>query len=260
MIIRKDPQGAMVVSLAWLAKLEGGDPDVQYRPVAFDDEKARHSFELREGGWSGSAAFTGTLLSLNEFRLDPDELPFDRVRRIGIEVVPDEARREAEAGASKQAFQEAGAAGIELLPRPEVGKPFDFALTAAGGRTIRSADLKGKVVLILCWASWSGPCTEELPRLRTLQEKNHGRGLEIIGLNFDQNRAVAERLVKSLALPFPQVFVPPDDRTRRLWKEGPGLPSYPRLLLLDRDGVLRHDGGPEELKTQLDRLLATDAR
>ena len=62
-IVKKDGEGAMVVTLASLARLADGEPDAEYRPVAFDVEKVRHLFELREGGWSGSAAFLGTLLS-----------------------------------------------------------------------------------------------------------------------------------------------------------------------------------------------------
>ena len=110
------------------------------------------------------------------------------------------------------------AAGIELLPRPEVGKPFQFALTATDGRASQSADLKGKVVLITCWASWSGPTTEPLPRLKTLYETHRAGGLEILGLNFDQNRAAAGGVVKTLALGWPQVYVPrgrPDTQTRK---------------------------------------------
>ena len=58
-------------------------------------------------------------------------------------------------------------------------------------------------------------------------------------MNFEDNRATTERLVKALALPWPQVQVPDDDRTRRLWTDGPGLRGSPRLFLIDREGILR---------------------
>ena len=48
-IVKKDAQGAMVVTLASLARLAGGEPDAEYRPVAFDDEKARHLFDHAKG-------------------------------------------------------------------------------------------------------------------------------------------------------------------------------------------------------------------
>ena len=81
----------------------------------------------------------------------------------------------------------------------------------------------------------------------------------MIGLNFDQDRKSAERMIKAQALPWHQVFVPGDARTRRLWQEGPGLPSYPRLLLIDRDGLLRWDGDPGGLDERVGELLARPA-
>ena len=257
--VKKDPQGAMLVTLAFIAKLEGGEPDVEYRPVAVDGKKARYLFEGLEGGWGGSAPFPNVVLGMKEYRLDPEILPFDRVRSLGVEVVPAEVRREAKAAASARAIQEARGAGIEILPRPEVGKPYEFALTAADGQELRSGALKGKVVLIDCWASWSGPCTAKMPGLKQLYERRRGDGFEVIGLNFDQDRTRAERLIKTQGLPWHQVFVPGDDRTRRLWDEGPGLPSYTRLLLIDRDGVLRWDGDPGELDERVAELLARPA-
>ena len=168
--VKKDPQGAMLVTLAYLAKLEDGEPDVEYQPVAIDGKKARYLFEGKKGGWGGSAPFPDVLLGLSEYRLDPEILPFDRVRSLGVEVVPAEVRREAKAAASARAIQEARGAGIEILPRPEVGKSYEFALTASGGQELRSSALKGKVVVIDCWASWSGPCTEKMPGLKKLYE------------------------------------------------------------------------------------------
>jgi RNA polymerase sigma factor (sigma-70 family) len=256
LMIKRDPQGAMVITMANMAQIAGGEPNEEYRPVVFDDNKTRHLPERsRGGGWSETARFRGILLELSEYRLDPNVLPFDRVQRLGVEVVPAEVRRAARQAASDQAFEEARRAGIQLLPRSEVGKPYTFALTAADGRALKSEALKGKVTLIDCWASWSGPCTEPLPGLKALYERRHGDGFEVIGLNFDKGRGDAELVVKSLALPWPQVYVAHDDRTRRLWTVGPGFPSYPRVLLIDRNGFLRWDGGTEELEKRITTLL-----
>jgi uncharacterized protein (TIGR03067 family) len=260
MFTTKDPQGAMVVTLAYIAKLEGGEPDVEYRPVAVDDKHARHLFkQLKGGGWSASASFPEVVLTMSEYRLDPDVLPYDRVRSVGVEAVPAEVRREARTAVSLRAIREARAAGIEILPRPEIGKPYKFALTAADGRELRSTAYKSKVLLVSCWASWSGPSRQVLDELKKLCEHHRGEGFEVIGINFDQDRAAAERMIKALNLPWPQFFVPNDDRTRRLWREGPGLPSYPRLLLIDRDGVLRWDGEVAELAERVKEMIARAA-
>jgi RNA polymerase sigma factor (sigma-70 family) len=260
-MIKKDPQGAMVITLAYLERLADGEPGAEYRPVAFDDKKTRYVPERsRGGGWSETARFRGILLDLNEYRLNPDVLPFDRVARLGVEVVPAETRRAAKEAASDQAFEEARKAGIQLLPRSAVGKPYSFALTAADGSALKSEAFKGKVTLIDCWASWSGACTEKLPGLKALYERRRGDGFEVIGLNFDKGRGPAELVVNSLALPWPQVYVADDDRTRRLWLDGPGFPSYPRVLLIDRDGILRWDGGTQELEHRITKLLDAPPR
>jgi hypothetical protein len=150
----------MVVTLACIAKLENGEPDVEYRPVAVGNEKDRYLFNGGPGSWSGSGAFPDAVLGMGEYRLDPETLSYDGVRSLGVEVVPADVRRVAKAAASIRAIQEARAAGIEILPRPEIGKILEFALTAAGGQELRSSALKGSVVVFCSWASWSGPCLD----------------------------------------------------------------------------------------------------
>jgi RNA polymerase sigma factor (sigma-70 family) len=255
-IVQKDPQGAMLVNLAFVAKLENGEPNVEYRPVAVDDMKKRYLFQHNQGGgWSGSAAFPGIVLAHYGFRLDPAQLPFDRVRRLGIEVVPAEVTRAAAVARSALAFQEARAAGIELLPPAELGKPFAFSLTDSQHQSVSSATLDGKVVLIDIWASWRSPCMGKATEVKALYERRRRDGFEVIGVNFEDNRARTERLIKAMALPWPQVFVPEDERTRRLWNDGPGLRGTPNLLLIDRGRVLRWAGGPEGLEKRITDLL-----
>jgi thiol-disulfide isomerase/thioredoxin len=194
-------------------------------------------------------------LVLREYRLDPAVLPFERVTRLGIESVPPEARQAESTAASERALQVARDARIEIVPRPEVGKPFAFSLTDIKGRAIRSADLKGKIVLIDCWAGWCSPCMAKMPRLKMLYERRHADGFEVIGVNFDQSRARAEELIRTVGLPWAEVYVPEDKRTRELWADGPGINDLPRLFLVDRQGILRWTVGPDELEERVIELL-----
>jgi hypothetical protein len=253
-ITKTDPQGGTLTTLAYVTKRDGLNPSAEYRPVAFDDKGARRVAERGLGGSSESPGMIGTLLVMHEYRLN---LPFDRIRKFGIELVPADVLRAKESAASNRAFQEARDAGIEILPLPEVDKPYDYSLTAADGRILRTDTLRGKVVLIDSWESRDGRYTDRVPSLKTLYERHRGDGFEVIGLNFDRDRAIGERLVKALALPWPQVFVPTGDlRTLRLWSEGPGFPRFPRFLLIDRDGILRWDGAdPHELDQRISALI-----
>ena len=89
-------------------------------------------------------------------------------------------------------------------------------------------------MLIDCWAGWCSPCMAKMPQLKALYERRHGDGFEVIGVNFDHNRDRAEELVKTVGLPWSEVYVPDDDRTRELWADGPGITDLPRLFLIDR--------------------------
>ena len=259
--VTRDAHGAMLVNLAFMAKLVDGEPNVEYRPVAVDGNKARILFDLRKvGGWSSSANFPGIALAHYDYRLDPERLPFDRVQRLGIEVVPAEVTLAVEAAKSVRAYHEAREAGIELLPRPELGKAFDFTLTDSQGRELKSTAFKGKVVLIDVWASWRSPCIGKMAEVKTLYDRRRSDGFEVIGVNFEDNRATTERLVKALGLAWPEVLVPDDDRTRRLWTDGPGLRGTPRLFLIDREGILRWNGGPEDLEKRITDLLDATRR
>ncbi|RIK57579.1 TlpA family protein disulfide reductase, partial [candidate division KSB1 bacterium] len=59
-------------------------------------------------------------------------------------------------------------------------KAGDFVLPATSGETISLASQRGRVVLINFWATWCGPCQEELPELARLQSKYRERGLSIL--------------------------------------------------------------------------------
>jgi RNA polymerase sigma factor (sigma-70 family) len=255
LIVKKDPQGAFTVILAYVTKFQGDTPDLEYRPVAFDENRIRHIPKVYQGGSSGSSSIRGVTLVMREYRLDPGVLPFDRVKRLGIEVIPPDVRRDARVAASKRAMQAARDSGVQILPQPEVGTPFEFSLTDTEGRLVRSADLKGKVVLIDCWAGWCAPCMAKMPQLKALYERRHGAGFEVIGVNFDHDRARAEELIKTVGLPWSEVFVPEDERTRELWADGPGITTLPRLFLIDRAGILRWAGGPEELEARVNSLF-----
>ncbi len=166
------------------------------------------------------------------------------------------SRRCRRRSASAEAIGRARARGIDLLPWPRVGQPYEFTLETGDGRVVRSLDLKGKVVLIDCWATWCAPCMSKMPKLKELYEKRHGEGFEVIGVNLDDDPENAHRVLKTLALPWPEVFVPTDEATRATWETAAGIENLPRLLVIDRGGVLRYDGGPGEVEGQVARWLA----
>jgi peroxiredoxin len=152
---------------------------------------------------------------MERYYLDPRILPAEKVTHVGIEVLTPEGPKLLR----KRAAERAQKAGVEVLSFPEIGKPYDFTLTSMDDKKIRSRDLRGKVVLIACWATWNSQCMNLLTQTKELYEKRHQDGLEVIGINFDHDAGKAKNTYNSLKLAWPQVIVPNDEETRQYWRE-----------------------------------------
>jgi cytochrome c biogenesis protein CcmG/thiol:disulfide interchange protein DsbE len=134
-------------------------------------------------------------------------------------------------------------------------------LTDVEGRTLTLDDYKDKVVLLNFWATWCGPCREEIPALAALQS-HYRNQLVIIGLSIDERPADDVRaFAKTLGVNYPVVMAGDD-----LQKAFGGITSVPATFVVNREGriVQRHIGSldPQHTEHEVRALagLPTQAR
>ncbi len=110
----------------------------------------------------------------------------------------------------------------------------DFTLDNRNGENIRLSDHLGEVVMINFWASWCGPCRQEMPLLEDLHNKYQMMGFTLLGVNVDEERENAEKLLEQIPVSFPVLF-DADSAVSRLYS----VKAMPTTILIDRDGQLR---------------------
>jgi peroxiredoxin len=111
----------------------------------------------------------------------------------------------------------------------------DFTLRTLAGPNLRLAEQRGQVVMVNFWATWCGPCRQELPHLNRLYEKYHAAGFQLLGVNVDDDVAKAADLAGKLGVKFPVLF-DTDKRVTRTYD----MSAMPATVLIDRDGRVRH--------------------
>lgn len=218
--------------------------DNEYRGVAFDVDGVR--YEVPQRGASGS----GGKMTIKAL-LPADRLPPSKLRRLGIEVLTPEGR----AIVAEDAQRRARGDNIEVMPLPQVGRPYDFDIATIDGRRVSSAALRGEVVLIDGWATWCGPCMQKMPKLAEFYEKRRGDGFEIVGVNFDKSIDDARKAIEEKRLAWPHVHVPNEDAVRNLWYEASSFSTLPRLVVIDREGIVRAQCNPSDLLDTIEKQL-----
>lgn len=108
-----------------------------------------------------------------------------------------------------------------------------FELPDLKGNPRKLSEFRGSVVLLNFWASWCGPCVEELPALEQLYQKLKAKGFEIVAVGIDDDIAELEEFKRRFSLSFPVLA----DKSGIL-KNKYRVTGVPESFVLDRDGKL----------------------
>lgn len=111
----------------------------------------------------------------------------------------------------------------------------DFVLKSATGKNIRLSEYKGRVVMLNFWATWCGPCAQEIPHLNKLHESLDPDDFELLGINLDEDQSKAIRLADELDVNFPILFDKENDVSRSF-----AIDAMPTTIIIDRAGKVRH--------------------
>jgi thiol-disulfide isomerase/thioredoxin len=109
-----------------------------------------------------------------------------------------------------------------------------FTLTARGGNSLSLAQYKGQVVMLNFWASWCGPCRQEMPLLENIYKKYNKMGFTLIGVNVEPDSKAADDWLKQTPVSFPIIY----DKDSSVSKayDVSGMPS---TVIIDRKGNIR---------------------
>jgi thiol-disulfide isomerase/thioredoxin len=145
----------------------------------------------------------------------------------------------------------AGAAAVK-------GPAPNFTLKSMSGKNLKLSEMAGNVVLINFWASWCGPCREEMPLLNALHKKYAPLGFAVLGVNVEEQLDGARGFLSNVPVDFPILL----DNKNKVSKQYKVI-AMPTTVVVDRDGNMRylHEGykpGDEKKYRQMVKKLVRE--
>jgi len=114
---------------------------------------------------------------------------------------------------------------------------YTFTLNDINGNTVNFTELRGKGVLLNIWATWCGPCKDEIPVFIHLYEKYKDRNFVIWGVSTDiEGRKVVEPFIREMGVNYP-VLLGSETELRKIFGY---MRGYPTTLFFDAGGRLVH--------------------
>jgi peroxiredoxin len=110
-----------------------------------------------------------------------------------------------------------------------------FTLTTVNGESATLSQYRGQVVMLNFWATWCGPCQQEMPLLDQMYRKYKPAGFTLIGVNVDKDAPPVRQLLDRKPVGFP-VLLDPASQVSKSYH----VDEMPSTVLIDRKGNIRY--------------------
>jgi thiol-disulfide isomerase/thioredoxin len=138
-------------------------------------------------------------------------------------------------------------------PLPVLKAAPAWTLKDVNGREVKSADFKGKVVVVDFWATWCAPCRKEMPLYDALQKKYADRGLVILGFSLDDlEPSEVKQVGEQLKVGYPLIMADTD-----IADSFGSFEKMPTAFLIDREGNIRHMKSWELEVAEYEKLIVS---
>ena len=156
----------------------------------------------------------------------------------GRPLTPEELRQAERMLAHKKTLADVARARLDEMENLVGGKPAPLIEgSSIEGKPMKLSDYRGKVVVLVFWGTWCGPCMQEVPHERELAERFKGRPFALLGVDCEADKAAAIKVMKEQGITWPN------------WNDGdPGegpiasryhVRAFPTIMLIDAKGILR---------------------
>ena len=138
---------------------------------------------------------------------------------------------------------------------PAGGPAPEFALQDLEGKEVSLAALRGQVVLVDFWATWCGPCLQELPHIQAIHQKYRDQGLVVLAVSTDIQKGVVQPFISKNEYTFPVLYADSEIQSNY------GVSGIPTVYIIDRQGSIRFHhvgygpGGEKKLEEVVEQLL-----
>lgn len=126
--------------------------------------------------------------------------------------------------------------GAQLLKAGSVAP--EFRLKGLDGKELALSDFRGKYVVLDFWASWCGDCRRDIPNIKALYEKYSPKGVEFVGVSFDDNAERWQNAIKEFGLKYHQVSELKKWKTTDIYAAY-GIKWIPTIYIIGPDGKVK---------------------